>query len=89
MAIINYANAICRICTDARGYKHAEQVQCARVYHINIVLRIRTSTQNKVSNRPYKEKSMQIQRCSLDDLMKCNRGPTLLLLVCAAITLVS
>ena len=52
----------CRISTDPRGHKYAERVQCARVYHINIVLRIRTSTQDKVSNRAYREKSMQIQR---------------------------
>lgn len=51
-----------RICTDPRGRKYAQQVQCARVYHINVVLRIRTSTQDRVRDRPYKEKSMQIQR---------------------------
>lgn len=53
---------VCRMSTDFRGHKYAEQVQCARVYHINVVLRIRTSTQDKVSNRAYREKSMQIQR---------------------------
>lgn len=51
-----------RICTDPRGRKYAQQVQCARVYHINVVLRIRTSTQDRVSDRAYREKSMQIQR---------------------------
>ena len=51
-----------RICTDPRGHKYAQQVQCARVYHINVVLRIRTSTQDRVSDRAYREKSMQIQR---------------------------
>ena len=53
---------VCRICTDSKGHKYAEQVQCARVYHINVVLRIRTSTQDKVRNKDYREKSMQIQR---------------------------
>ena len=57
--------ACCRICTDSEGRKYAEQVQCARVYHINVVLRIRTSTQGKVSNKAYKEQSMQIQRYAL------------------------
>lgn len=57
----------CRISTDPSGHKYAKRVQCARVYHINIVLRIRTSTQDKVRNRAYREKSMQIQRytCSI------------------------
>ena len=50
------------MCTGPSGRKYAEQVQCARVYHINVVLRIRTSTQDRVSDRAYKEKSMQIQR---------------------------
>ncbi|KAL3141638.1 hypothetical protein ABBQ32_004870 [Trebouxia sp. C0010 RCD-2024] len=36
-----------RMSTDPRGRRYAEQVHCARVYHINIVLRIRTSTQDK------------------------------------------
>jgi hypothetical protein len=59
-----YQAASCphRICTDPRGRKYAQQVQCARVYHINVVLRIRTSTQDRVSDRAYREKSMQIQR---------------------------
>ena len=51
-----------RLCTDGRGRKYVDQVQCARVYHINVVLRIRTSTQDSVRGKDYKEKSMQIQR---------------------------
>ena len=61
-AEVLWVHLACRMSTDFRGRKYAEQVQCARVYHINVVLRIRTSTQDKVRNRAYREKSMQIQR---------------------------
>lgn len=51
-----------RMCTDAGGHKYVDQVQCARVYHINVVLRIRTSTQDSIRGTDYKEQSLQIQR---------------------------
>ena len=40
-----------------------QKIQCARVYHINVVLRIRTSVQDTCKDKAYKEKSLQIQRC--------------------------
>jgi len=39
-----------------------QKIQCARVYHINVVLRIRTSVQDTRKDKAYKEKSLQIQR---------------------------
>ena len=39
-----------------------QKIQCARVYHINVVLRIRTSLQDTRKDQAYKEKSLQIQR---------------------------
>lgn len=38
------------------------KIVCARVYHINVVLRIRTSVQDTGKDQAYKEKSLQIQR---------------------------
>lgn len=42
-----------------------QKIQCARVYHINVVLRIRTSLQDTRKDQAYKEKSLQIQRSTL------------------------
>lgn len=46
----------------ADGSVQVQKVQCARVYHINIVLRIRTSLQDVRKDKAYREKSLQIQR---------------------------
>ena len=45
-----------------------QKIQCARVYHINVVLRIRTSVQDTNKDKAYKEKSLQIQRCHAHSL---------------------
>lgn len=41
------------------------KIVCSRVYHINVVLRIRTSVQDTGKDQAYKEKSLQIQRSVL------------------------
>ena len=43
-----------------------QKIVCARVYHINVVLRIRTSLQDAAKDQAYKEKSLQIQRSALN-----------------------
>ena len=50
-----------------------QKIQCARVYHINVVLRIRTSVQDTRKDKAYKEKSLQIQR-SDNSLLILPRG---------------
>lgn len=44
------------------GSMQVQKILCARVYHINVVLRIRTSVQDTRKDKAYKEKSLQIQR---------------------------
>lgn len=44
------------------GSMQVQKIQCARVYHINVVLRIRTSVQDTRKDKAYTEKSLQIQR---------------------------
>ena len=52
------------------GSMQVQKIQCARVYHINVVLRIRTSLQDTRKDQAYKEKSLQIQR-SIPTLQHC------------------
>ncbi|DBA99968.1 TPA: hypothetical protein ACH3X1_013841 [Trebouxia sp. C0004] len=47
------------------GSMQVQKIQCARVYHINVVLRIRTSVQDTRKDKAYKEKSLQIQRARI------------------------
>ena len=60
--MITYHVSLCSLETDSDGSMHVQKVQCARVYHINIVLRIRTSVQDVRKDKSYREKSLQIQR---------------------------
>ena len=53
---------ICSLESGPDGSLQVQKVQCARVYHINIVLRIRTSLQDVHKDKAYREKSLQIQR---------------------------
>ncbi|KAL0051470.1 hypothetical protein WJX82_008099 [Trebouxia sp. C0006] len=51
--------------TGEDGSMQVQKIQCARVYHINVVLRIRTSVQDTRKDKAYKEKSLQIQRARI------------------------
>lgn len=55
-------SCICSLETSPDGSVQVQKVQCARVYHINVVLRIRTSVQDVRKDKSYREKSLQIQR---------------------------
>ena len=61
---------VCSLERGEDGSLQVQKVQCARVYHINVVLRIRTSLQDTRKDKAYKEKSMQIQRSD------CNAEPS-------------
>ena len=52
----------CSLEPDEDGSMQVQKIQCARVYHVNVVLRIRTSVQDTRKDKAYKEKSLQIQR---------------------------
>lgn len=55
-------SSACSLERGEDGSMQVQKVQCGRVYHINVVLRIRTSLQDTRKDQAYKEKSLQIQR---------------------------
>lgn len=47
---------------DANGRASVQKIMCSRVYHINVVLRLRTNALGRAKRSFHKEKAMQLQR---------------------------